>query len=150
MERIQLTYLNETIRSHLHMCCTLGRVTSHPVLSAIYRYKPDLTVETSTCGLSKCRRKKLSRYAYIHNTNIHTYIPIYLHTFVHTYIHTHTGLYYLPSLFSISNLPQKLVLRKYLIFSWLVCMSFCGRMIHDELGCGRNGLCLVLGYYSSI
>jgi len=29
-------------------------------------------------------------------------------------------------------------------------MSFCGRMIHDDLGYRRNELCPVLGYYSSI
>jgi len=74
MEKIQLTYLNETIRSHLHMCCTLGRVTSHPVLSAIYRYKPDSTVKTSTFGLSKCRRNNYHVIrTYIHTTTIHTY-----------------------------------------------------------------------------
>jgi hypothetical protein len=113
--------------------------------------------------------KKLSRYAYIHTTNIHTYIHIYkyTHTYTHAYINTHIHTYihtYIIHTYIHTHARTDLYCRHFVLSvayykhsdwgnvwqSCPVCLSFCGRMNHDELGCGRNGLCPVLGYCSSI
>jgi len=98
---------------------------------------------------------------YIHTTNIHTYICIHTHIHIYilyTYIYIHINAYITHTQICTTCRHFALPVTYYKnsdwgsfsTIEWLVCLSFCGRMIHDELEYGRKGLYPVLGYCSSI